>query len=142
MRSNQLRRRDFIAFLGGAALSPLRAQAQQPPAELPRICSIHTARNENFESYVRGLREAGYLDGRNARRSPSSYYACEGERWRIPVALLPFAFAGGTGLPLRPVPPFFRRVEAASLLRYRTSSASTEVKPKVGKEADDACHRV
>jgi putative ABC transport system substrate-binding protein len=67
MRSNQLRRRDFITLLGGAALLPNGAQAQQSTAELPRICSIHTARNENFESYVRGLREAGYLDGRNAR---------------------------------------------------------------------------
>src|SRR5215831_12737073 len=67
MRFNQLRRREFITLLGGAAVRPLAARAQQPAAELPRICSIHTTRSENSESFFRGLREAGYVDGQNVR---------------------------------------------------------------------------
>jgi putative ABC transport system substrate-binding protein len=61
-----MRRREFIALLGGATVEwSLGARAQQPAAELPRICSIHTARNENSESFFRGLRDAGYVDGQN-----------------------------------------------------------------------------
>src|SRR5215471_14616923 len=66
MRSDQLRRREFDALLGGAAAWPLAARAQQT-AELPRICSNHTTRSENSESFFRGLREAGYVDGQNVR---------------------------------------------------------------------------
>jgi len=67
MRFNQLGRREFITLLVGAAVRPLAARAQQTAAELPRICSIHTARNENWESFFRGLRNAGYVDGQNVR---------------------------------------------------------------------------
>jgi len=67
MRFNQLRRREFITLLSGAAVRPLAARAQQTAAELPRICSIHTTRSENSESFFRGLREAGCVDGQNVR---------------------------------------------------------------------------
>ena len=63
-----MRRREFITLLGGGAVAwPLAARAQQPSAELPRICSIHTSRNENSEGFFRGLRDAGYVDGQNVR---------------------------------------------------------------------------
>jgi ABC-type uncharacterized transport system substrate-binding protein len=58
-------RRDFITLLGGAAAWPLPARAQQSPAKLPRIGSIQNFRNENFEAFIEGLREAGYMDGQN-----------------------------------------------------------------------------
>src|SRR5690349_17550941 len=61
-----MRRREFIAGMGAAAM-PLAARAQQPSGELPRICSIHTSRNENSEGFFRGLRDAGYIDGQNVR---------------------------------------------------------------------------
>ena len=55
-------------MVGSAAAWPLVARAQQQPsAELPRVCSIHTARNENSEAFFRGLRDAGYVDGQNVR---------------------------------------------------------------------------
>jgi putative ABC transport system substrate-binding protein len=63
-----MKRRNFITLLGGAAAAwPLAARAQQPSAELPRICSIHTSPNENSEGFFRGLREAGYVNGQNVR---------------------------------------------------------------------------
>ena len=63
-----MKRRDFITLLGGAAAAwPPAASAQQPSADLPRICSIHTAPNENSEGFFRGLGEAGYVDGQNVR---------------------------------------------------------------------------
>ena len=58
----QMRRRDFIAVVGGAAAWPFAAQAQQS-GKLPRIGSIHTVQSENSEAFFEGLREAGYLDG-------------------------------------------------------------------------------
>jgi putative ABC transport system substrate-binding protein len=63
-----MRRRDFLRLMSGAAASwPITARAQQPSAELPRICSIHTSRNENSEGFFRGLRDFGYVDGQNVR---------------------------------------------------------------------------
>jgi putative ABC transport system substrate-binding protein len=62
-----MRRRDFFGALGGAAAWPFAVHAQQPSTGLPRICSIHTARNENWESFFQGLRRAGFVDGQNAR---------------------------------------------------------------------------
>ena len=63
-----MKRREFLGVLGGAAVAlPLTARAQQLSAELPRICSIHTSRNENSEGFFRALRDAGYVDGQNVR---------------------------------------------------------------------------
>ena len=59
------KRREFIATLGGAAAWPLAAAAQQPARHLPRIGSIQNFRNENFEAFIQGLREAGYVDRQN-----------------------------------------------------------------------------
>jgi putative tryptophan/tyrosine transport system substrate-binding protein len=62
-----MRRREFIALVGGALAGwPFAARAQQS-GELPRICSIHTSRNENSEGFFRGLHSAGYVDGQNVR---------------------------------------------------------------------------
>jgi putative ABC transport system substrate-binding protein len=53
-------------LLGGAAAAwPLVARAQQPAEKLARIGSIQNFRNENFEAFIQGLREAGYVDGQN-----------------------------------------------------------------------------
>jgi len=60
-----VKRRDVIALIGGAAAWPLAARAQQPAEKLPRIGSIQNFRNENFEAFIQGLREAGYVDGQN-----------------------------------------------------------------------------
>jgi hypothetical protein len=61
-------RREFMTLLGGAGAAwPLAPRAQQPSAELPRICSIHTTRSENSDRFFRALRDAGFFDGQNVR---------------------------------------------------------------------------
>src|SRR5215831_16060429 len=47
------------------AIWPLAVRAQQPAGKLPRIGSIQNFRNENFQAFIEGLREAGYMDGQN-----------------------------------------------------------------------------
>jgi len=62
-----IRRREFIALLGGAAASPLVARAQQPA--IPVIGFLCSGSAEAFGSLVAafldGLKGAGYVDGRN-----------------------------------------------------------------------------
>jgi putative tryptophan/tyrosine transport system substrate-binding protein len=62
-----MRRREFIAGLGGAAAWPLVARAQQPA--VPVIGYLSTGSREDeapgFEAFQRGLAEMGYVEGRN-----------------------------------------------------------------------------
>jgi len=62
MAFDQLKRRDFITLLGGAAVAwPLAAQAQQS-GKTPRVGYIRagTPNNDPFrEEFVRGMRDLG-----------------------------------------------------------------------------------
>jgi putative tryptophan/tyrosine transport system substrate-binding protein len=64
-----MRRREFIAGLGGAAAWPLAAQAQQPV--LPIIGWLHGQSPESVQdvmpAFDRGLADVGFVDGRNVR---------------------------------------------------------------------------
>src|SRR4030095_9605628 len=66
--ASYLGRRKFLATLGGAAAAwPLAARAQQA-GKTPRVGDIRagTPRNDPFrEEFVRGLRDLGYVEGRN-----------------------------------------------------------------------------
>jgi hypothetical protein len=64
-----MRRREFIAGLGGAVAWPLVARAQQPPA-MPVIGILRPGskvRPPNFPdpAFFQGLGEMGYVEGRN-----------------------------------------------------------------------------
>ena len=65
-----MRRREFISLIGGAAaVWPLVARAQQPT--IPVIGFVNVTSPQSYSrqlsAFLRGLSEAGYVDGRNVR---------------------------------------------------------------------------
>jgi len=63
-----MRRREFIAMLGGAAaVWPLAARGQQQPAKLARIGFLRAAGpdDKDFTAFRSGLRGLGYVEGQN-----------------------------------------------------------------------------
>jgi putative ABC transport system substrate-binding protein len=62
-----MRRRTFMAGLGAAAAWPLAARAQQPALPvIGSLCAVTEAQwTSRMVSFRGGLREAGYVEGRN-----------------------------------------------------------------------------
>jgi putative ABC transport system substrate-binding protein len=60
-----MRRRDFITFLGGAALLPVAARAQQPALPVIGYLSAEAATIGVLDSLRQDLSEAGLVEGRN-----------------------------------------------------------------------------
>src|SRR5438105_12983976 len=61
-----MRRRDFIAFVGGTAAGwPLTGRAQQPVIALVGLLSSAQLDDRQIGAIRRGLKEAGYIEGRN-----------------------------------------------------------------------------
>src|SRR5215467_11029416 len=80
-----VRRRDFITLLGGAAAAcPLAARAQQPA--MPVIGFLSGAELETMRTYVaefhRALTDAGFVEGRNIA---IEYRWAEGHNDRLPA---------------------------------------------------------
>jgi len=67
MQVAQIRRREFIALLGGAAAWPMTTRAQQPA--MPVIGFMHILSPENVPHFVpafrQGLKEQGFVEGQN-----------------------------------------------------------------------------
>jgi putative ABC transport system substrate-binding protein len=62
-----MKRREFIAVLGGAAVCPIVAQAQQG-RRVPQVGYIDgESQSGGIEGLLTGLRELGYVDGQNIR---------------------------------------------------------------------------
>ena len=59
-----MKRREFIALVGGAAAWPRAARAQ---GKVSRIGFLQGVQNENASAFIRGLQDVGYIDGQNAR---------------------------------------------------------------------------
>src|SRR5439155_2605302 len=68
-RGHRMRRRSVvIAGLAALLLAPERSTAQQATAKIPRVGIIEPAENAAtpiFEAFRQGLRELGYVEGRN-----------------------------------------------------------------------------
>jgi putative ABC transport system substrate-binding protein len=77
-----MRRREFIAGLGGAVAWPLGVRAQQPT--LPVVAFVHGGSADPFTQYVtgfrRGLGETGYVEGQNVT---VEYHWLEGQFDRL-----------------------------------------------------------
>jgi putative ABC transport system substrate-binding protein len=85
MQFGQVKRREFIALLGGAAtIWPLAVHAQASK-NLPRLCFITfdpaTSRSTRFDAFFRGLVALGYVDGKTIT---IDYLSADGHGERFP----------------------------------------------------------
>jgi putative tryptophan/tyrosine transport system substrate-binding protein len=67
MQFDQLKRREFITLLGGAAAWPLAARAQQPMPVIGYLgpSSFEKSAGTSLLNFKRGLAETGYVEDRN-----------------------------------------------------------------------------
>jgi putative tryptophan/tyrosine transport system substrate-binding protein len=79
-----MRRREFIAGLGGVAAWPLAARAQQTAVPVIGLLSGATLEStrEDVASFHQGLAETGYIENRNVT---IEYRWAEGDNDRLPV---------------------------------------------------------
>jgi putative tryptophan/tyrosine transport system substrate-binding protein len=77
-----MKRREFIAGLGGAVVWPVVARAQLPMPVIGYLGSSSPAEKSTLEGFSRGLNETGYAEGRNVA---IEYRWAEGHYDRLPA---------------------------------------------------------
>src|SRR5262245_21788585 len=86
MRFDQLRRREFIALLGGSAAWPLAARAQRPALPVIGLLDTRSAADDAIADRVRGfrhgLKDIDYVERENVA---IEYRWAEGQTDRLPL---------------------------------------------------------
>jgi len=93
MQFDQLKRREFITLLGGAAACPFAVRAQERHTKPPVIGIVDDA--PIWDSFRKGLRDLGYIEGQNitieyrsARGRPDRLVAAATALARFPVDVI------------------------------------------------------
>src|SRR4029450_3078513 len=81
-----MRRREFITLVGGLAAWPLTARAQQQAMPVFGFINASAAQNytRQLSGFLKGLSEAGYVDGRNVT---IEYHWADGQSDRLPAVV-------------------------------------------------------
>ncbi|HEV2552089.1 MAG TPA: ABC transporter substrate-binding protein [Stellaceae bacterium] len=97
-----MRRREFIAALGGVAAAPLGALAELPHASVAWLSALHPSHSVALPFLLKGLAATGYVEGRNltiedasAEGHPEQFPARAAEAVQKHVSLI----AAVSGLP-------------------------------------------
>src|SRR5215472_1188888 len=63
-----MRRREFVTLVGGAAVWPLKARAQQPMPVIGLLSSLTPEGGKpNLAAFRKALADAGYVEGQNVQ---------------------------------------------------------------------------
>ena len=133
-----LRRRDFIAAIGGAAAWPLGASAQQPAIPVIGFLGARSAATDAgyVEAFRQGLSENGFIAGRNVQIEfrwanslvdPLPALAAELVRRRVNLIVC----AGRAARPLQPKQqrPRFQSYSAPALIQSKSDWSPVSIAP-------------